>query len=63
MSATAGVRVLVLEDDKALSEILCDEIDAKVERAIALDGAGQKIGLSMRWWNFFGQQAVFLLRR
>jgi len=42
---------------------LCDEIDAKVERAIALDGSGQKIGLSMRLWNFFGQQAVFLLRR
>ena len=33
---------------------LCDEIDAKVERAIALNGAGQKIGLSMRFWNFFG---------
>ncbi|MFL5161488.1 MAG: methionine biosynthesis protein MetW [Microvirga sp.] len=42
---------------------LCDAIDAKVERAIALDGAGQKIGMSMRLWNFFGQQAVFLLRR
>ena len=42
---------------------LCDEINAKVERAIALDGAGQKIGMSMRFWNFFGQQAVFLLRR
>ena len=26
---------------------LCDEIGAKVERATALDGAGQKIGLSM----------------
>jgi hypothetical protein len=34
-------------------------------RATALDGNGQKIGLSMPWWfwNFFGQQAVFLLRR
>ena len=42
---------------------LCDEIDAKVERAMALDGSGQKLGLSMRFWNFFGQQAVFLLRR
>ena len=42
---------------------LCDAIDAKVERAIALDGSGQKIGMSMRFWNFFGQQAVFLLRR
>jgi methionine biosynthesis protein MetW len=44
---------------------LCEEVGAKVERATALDGAGQKIGLSMPWWfwNFFGQQAVFLLRR
>jgi methionine biosynthesis protein MetW len=44
---------------------LCDDVGAKVERATALDGAGQKIGLSMPWWfwNFFGQQAVFLLRR
>jgi methionine biosynthesis protein MetW len=44
---------------------LCEEVGAKVERATALDGAGQKIGLSMPWWfwNFFGQQAVFLLKR
>ena len=44
---------------------LCEEVGAKVERATALDGAGQRIGLSMPWWfwNFFGQQAVFLLRR
>ncbi|HET9535821.1 MAG TPA: methionine biosynthesis protein MetW [Mesorhizobium sp.] len=44
---------------------LCDDVGAKVERATALDGAGQKIGLSMPWWfwNFFGQQAVFLLKR
>lgn len=44
---------------------LCDELGATVERAAALDANGQKIGLSMPWWfwNFFGQQAVFLLRR
>ncbi len=44
---------------------LCDEVGARVERAAALDGAGQRIGLSMPWWfwNFFGQQAVFLLSR
>jgi len=44
---------------------LCDDVGAKVERATALDGAGQKIGFSMPWWfwNFFGQQAVFLLKR
>ncbi len=44
---------------------LCDELGAKVERATALNSSGQKIGFSMPWWfwNFFGQQAVFLLRR
>lgn len=44
---------------------LCDEVGATVEAAIALDGNGGRIGLSMPWgfWNLFGQQAVFLLRR
>jgi methionine biosynthesis protein MetW len=44
---------------------LCDEVGAKVESATALDANGQKIGFSMPWWfwNFFGQQAVFLLKR
>lgn len=44
---------------------LCDEVGAKVEKAVALDGNGQRIGLNMPWWfwNFFGQQAVFLLKR
>jgi methionine biosynthesis protein MetW len=43
---------------------LCDEVGAKVESATALDVNGQRIGFSMPWWfwNFFGQQAVFLLR-
>lgn len=44
---------------------LCDELGATVESAAAIKGSGQKIGLSMPWWfwNFFGQQAVFLLKR
>jgi methionine biosynthesis protein MetW len=44
---------------------LCDELGARVEKAAALDISGQRIGVSMPWWfwNFFGQQAVFLLRR
>ena len=44
---------------------LCDEVGAKVESATALDANGQKIRFAMPWWfwNFFGQQAVFLLRR
>ncbi|MBX3597507.1 MAG: methionine biosynthesis protein MetW [Rhizobiaceae bacterium] len=45
--------------------VLCEEVGAVVEKAVAIDGNGQKIGFSMPWWfwNFFGQQAVFLLRR
>jgi methionine biosynthesis protein MetW len=44
---------------------LCTEVGATVESAIALNDGGQRIGLSMPWWfwNFFGQQAVFLLKR
>jgi len=44
---------------------LCEEVGATVESAQALDGNGEKIGLSMPWWfwNFFGQQAIFLLHR
>ncbi|WP_048645092.1 methionine biosynthesis protein MetW [Nitratireductor soli] len=44
---------------------LCEEVGATMESARALDANGQKIGLSMPWWfwNFFGQQGVFLLRR
>ena len=44
---------------------LCNDIGAKVESATALDANGQKIRFTMPWWfmNFFGQQAVFLLRR
>lgn len=43
---------------------LCDEIGAKVEKAFALDGDGNRIAVSMPWWfwNFFGQQAVFQLK-
>lgn len=44
---------------------LCDEVGATVERAYALNVTGERIPFSMPWWfwNFFGQQAVFLLRR
>jgi methionine biosynthesis protein MetW len=44
---------------------LCEEVGATAESATALDASGQKLGFSMPWWfwNFFGQQAVFLLRR
>lgn len=44
---------------------LCQEVGATVESAVALDRDGHRIGVSMPWWfwNFFGQQAVFVLKR
>lgn len=44
---------------------LCNELGATVVSATALDANGYRIGLKMPWWfwNFFGQQAVFLLKR
>ncbi len=40
-------------------------VEAKVERAIVLDGSGRRMGAgSTPWfWNILGEQAVFLLRR
>jgi methionine biosynthesis protein MetW len=44
---------------------LCDEVGAVTERAAALDAAGREVVVKAPWWfwNLFGQQAVFLLRR
>ena len=44
---------------------LCDLIGAEKERAVALDAAGGKVGVKAPWWfwNLFGAQAVFLLKR
>ncbi|TFF20862.1 methionine biosynthesis protein MetW [Jiella endophytica] len=44
---------------------LADELGATVETAIAINATGQKMGMKMPWWfwNLFGQQAVFVLRR
>ena len=41
------------------------DVDAVMEKAIALNGSGQKITINAPWWfwNLFGQQAVFVLRR
>ena len=41
------------------------DVDAVMEKAIALNGAGQKISINAPWWfwNLFGEQAVFVLRR
>ncbi|MTI44077.1 methionine biosynthesis protein MetW [Roseibium hamelinense] len=44
---------------------LCDELDAKVEKAVALSGQGAHIKFAAPWWfwNIAAEQAVFLLRR
>ena len=44
---------------------LCKDVGAKVERAVALNAYGRKLGVSMPLvaQNLFGEQAVFLLSR
>jgi methionine biosynthesis protein MetW len=44
---------------------LCDEIGATVERAVALDAGGKKLGFNAPWWvwNVIGAQGMFLLSR
>ncbi|EAV42633.1 methionine biosynthesis protein MetW [Roseibium aggregatum] len=44
---------------------LCRELDANVEKAIALSGRGNKIPVNAPWWvwNIVAEQAVFLLKR
>lgn len=44
---------------------LCRELGAGMERAVALDSWGNPVRVNAPWWfwNLFGQQAVFLLKR
>ena len=43
---------------------LCDELDARVERAVTLDARGQRLGAVPRFLqNLIGEQAVFVLSR
>jgi methionine biosynthesis protein MetW len=44
---------------------LCRDVGARVERAVALNAYGRKLGVSMPSFaqNLFGEQAVFLLSR
>ena len=44
---------------------LTREIGAKIETAVAINATGQKMGMRMPWsfWNLFGQQGVFVLKR
>ncbi len=44
---------------------LVDEVDAQIDRAVALDPSGAPMRVNAPWWvwNLFGEQAVFLLER
>jgi methionine biosynthesis protein MetW len=44
---------------------LCRLVDARVERAVALNAQGRRLGFDAPLWllNLIGEQAVFLLRR
>ena len=44
---------------------LCDEVGARMEKAVALNAWGKPLRLNAPWWfwNLFGEQAVFLLTR
>lgn len=44
---------------------LTREIDAEIETSIALDAKGRKLSFKAPWWfwNLFGEQAVFVLKR
>lgn len=44
---------------------LVRELDAKIEQAVALDDAGERVRVEAPWWmwNLLGAQAVFLLKR
>ncbi|MCB8837246.1 methionine biosynthesis protein MetW [Aurantimonas sp. VKM B-3413] len=58
---TPNIHFCTIRDFIALAE----ELGATVETAIAINATGQKMGMKMPWWfwNLFGQQAVFVLRR
>ncbi len=44
---------------------MCEDVSAKVEKAVPLDRNGEPVGVRGPWWtwNLFGEQAVFLLSR
>lgn len=58
---TPNIHLCTIKDFLAL----CRDIGAKVERAVALNAYGRKLGVSMPLFaqNLFGEQAVFLLSR
>lgn len=58
---TSNIHFCTIRDFVALAE----EVGATVETAMALNSTGQRIGMKLPWafWNLFGQQAVFVLKR
>ena len=45
--------------------LMCDEVDAKMVKAMALNARGEPVGFTAPWWvwNLIGEQALFLLKR
>ncbi len=58
---TPNIHFCTIRDFVSLTET----VGAKIEKAVALNASGQPIRLNLPWafWNVFGEQAVFLLKR
>lgn len=58
---TPNIHFCTIKDFRAL----CDELDAKVERSIALNAQGHRLGVNIPFFmqNLIGEQAIFLLSR
>ncbi len=58
---TPNIHFCTIKDFRELSEV----VGAKMDKAVALNAWGQPLRLNAPWWfwNLFGEQAVFLLRR
>ncbi len=58
---TPNIHFCTIKDFRAM----CDELDAKVERSVALNAQGQRLGVNIPDFmqNLLGQQAIFLLSR
>lgn len=58
---TPNIHFCTIRDFVALTR----EIEAKIDRGVALDRFGRPMRVNAPWWiwNFFGEQAVFLLER
>lgn len=58
---TPNIHFCTIRDFVALS----GEVEANIEKAIALDSRGYPVRLNAPWWiwNLFGEQAVFLLSK